>query len=148
GPPAGASHMPLMTRRRLVFGAPLVLAGCAPQQGPGPGFAGKAGVGVSPQYSAIYGAVAGEPFPVEAVDLSQLQPHYLRQEASFETRERPGTVIVDPNDRFLYLVEGNGRAIRYGVGVGRVEAFNFRGEAKIGRKAEWPYWTPTADMIA
>ena len=138
-----------MTRRALVFGAPLALAGCAPQQGtgPGPGYAWNAGAGVSPQYAAIYGADADEPFRVEAVDLTQVQPQYLRQEAPFETRERPGTVIVDPNAKFLYLVEGNGRALRYGVGVGKVEAFNFRGEAKIGRKAEWPYWTPTPDMI-
>jgi lipoprotein-anchoring transpeptidase ErfK/SrfK len=140
--------MMLMTRRALVFGAPLVLAGCAPQQGAGPGLGWNAGVGVSPQYAAVYGPVAGEPFPVEAVDLSQLPPQYLRQEVPFETREQPGTVIVDPNNRFLYLVEGGGRALRYGVGVGKVEAFNFRGEAKIGRKAEWPHWTPTADMIA
>jgi lipoprotein-anchoring transpeptidase ErfK/SrfK len=85
---------------------------------------------------------------VEAVDLTQVQPQYLRQEVAFDTKEPRGTVIVDPNERFLYLVQGNGRALRYGVGVGKVEAFNFRGEAKIGRKAEWPRWTPTPDMIA
>jgi lipoprotein-anchoring transpeptidase ErfK/SrfK len=140
--------MTIVTRRALIFGAPLLLAGCVPQQGVGPGYAWSAGAAISPQYSAIYGATAGEPFPVEAVDLSQVQPQYLRQEVPFETRERPGTVIVDPNAKFLYLVEGDGRALRYGVGVGKAEAFNFRGEAKIGRKAEWPYWTPTADMIA
>ena len=104
--------------------------------------------GIDPRYAALYQAIPGEPFPVEAIDLSQVQPQYLRVEIPYETREAPGTVIVDPNDRFLYLVLGNGRALRYGVGVGRVEAFNFRGEAKIGRKAEWPTWTPTPDMIA
>ncbi|MGA2793038.1 MAG: L,D-transpeptidase [Roseiarcus sp.] len=138
-----------MTRRALVFGAPLILTGCAAQDGAGPGVAWNAGgVGVDLRYASIYGAVADEPFAVEAVDLSQVQPQYLRQEVAYETRERPGTIVVDPNDRFLYLVQENGWALRYGVGVGKVEAFNFRGEAKIGRKAEWPHWTPTPDMIA
>jgi lipoprotein-anchoring transpeptidase ErfK/SrfK len=138
----------LMTRRALVFGAPLLLTACA-QEGAGPGVAWNAGgVGVDLRYASIYGAVADEPFAVEAVDLSQVQPQYLRQEVAYETRERPGTIVVDPNDRFLYLVQENGWALRYGVGVGKVEAFNFRGEAKIGRKAEWPRWTPTPDMIA
>lgn len=139
----------IMTRRALVFGAPLVLAGCAPQDGAGPGAASNVGgAGLAPGYSSIYAAIDAEPFPVEAVDLSQLQPQYLRQEVPYQTRERPGTVVVDPTNRFLYLVQGNGYALRYGVGVGRQEAFNFRGEAKIGRKAEWPRWTPTPDMIA
>jgi len=141
--------MPI-TRRALIFAAPLVLAGCAPQ-GAAPGGAAlnaSGAVMVDPRYAAIYGPVANEPFPVEAVDLSQLQPQFLRQEVAYQTAERPGTVVVDPNSRFLYLVQENGRALRYGVGVGRVEAFNFRGEARIGRKAEWPRWTPTPDMIA
>ena len=77
-----------------------------------------------------------------------MAPQYFRQEVLYRTREKPGTIVVDPNDRFLYLVQGGDRALRYGVGVGRVEAFNFRGEARIGRKAEWPRWTPTPDMIA
>jgi lipoprotein-anchoring transpeptidase ErfK/SrfK len=141
--------MPI-TRRALVFAAPVVLAGCAPQgTAPGGGALNASGaVAPDPRYAAIYGAVTDEPFPIEAVDLSQLQPQFLRQEVAYQTTERPGAVVVDPNSRFLYLVRENGRALRYGVGVGRVEAFNFRGEARIGRKAEWPRWTPTPDMIA
>lgn len=139
-----------ITRRALMLGAPLLLAGCAPQ-GATPGAAALNAGGAAaldPRYAAIYGPVANEPFPVDAVDLSQLQPQFLRQEVAYSTSERPGTVVVDPNSRFLYLVQENGRALRYGVGVGKVEAFNFRGEARIGRKAEWPRWTPTPDMIA
>ena len=140
--------MPI-TRRALVFAAPLILAGCAPQgSAPGGGALNAGGAALDPRYAAIYGPAANEPFPVDAVDLSQSQPRYLRQEVAYQTAEPPGTVVVDPNSRFLYLVQGNGRALRYGVGVGKVEAFNFRGEAKIGRKAEWPRWTPTPDMIA
>jgi lipoprotein-anchoring transpeptidase ErfK/SrfK len=136
-----------MTRRTLLLGAPLLLTACAPQGRGGPGIVNEAG-GRGDSYAAIYGAIDDEPFPVEAVDLSQVQPQFLRQEVAYDAREAPGTIIVDPNQRFLYLVRGQGRALRYGVGVGKVEAFNFRGEAKIGRKAEWPRWTPTSDMIA
>ena len=66
----------------------------------------------------------------------------------YDTAERPGTIVVDPNERYLYLVQDGGKAMRYGVGVGREEGFNFRGEATIARKAEWPKWTPTPEMIA
>ena len=57
-----------------------------------------------------------------------------------------GTLIVDPRKRFLYLIEAPGRARRYGVGVGRA-GLAFRGRAIVGRKAEWPRWTPTKNMI-
>ena len=65
----------------------------------------------------------------------------------FTTPYKPGTVVVKIPERRLYLVQPNGRAIRYAVGVGRAEALNFRGTATIGRKAEWPSWTPTEHMI-
>ncbi|MCR9193861.1 MAG: L,D-transpeptidase [Hyphomonas sp.] len=58
----------------------------------------------------------------------------------------PGTIIVDPRNHFLYLQQRNGRARRYGVGVGRA-GLAFQGTAVIGRKAEWPRWTPTQNMI-
>ena len=62
--------------------------------------------------------------------------------------ERPGSIVINVPERRLYLVEGGGRALRYAVGVGRNEALNFHGSAVIGRKEEWPRWTPTANMIA
>ena len=89
-----------MSRRAFVLGAPLLLAACAPQEGAGPGIARDA-AGVSPAYAAMYGAMPDEPFPVEAVDLSQIQPQFLRQEVAYDTREPPGTIVVDPNERFL-----------------------------------------------
>ena len=61
--------------------------------------------------------------------------------------ERPGTIVVDIDDRFLYLVQGNGTAIRYGVGVGR-QGFSWKGAATVGRKAVWPDWGPTATMVS
>lgn len=65
---------------------------------------------------------------------------------SYETPERPGTVIVDTGERALYHVQGNGEAMRYGVGVGK-EGFEWAGIAKVGRKVEWPSWTPPEEMI-
>lgn len=72
---------------------------------------------------------------------------FKRRMVRFATNEAPGTIIVDTNNKFLYLVEGRNRATRYGIGVGR-EGFGWSGEVKIGRKAEWPTWTPPAEMRA
>ena len=72
----------------------------------------------------------------------------LRRQVAFAGPYRPGTiVVVNIGERHLYFVEPGGMAMRYSVGVGREEALNFRGNAVIGRKAEWPHWTPTAEMI-
>ncbi|MGE7418330.1 L,D-transpeptidase, partial [Methylobacterium tarhaniae] len=66
---------------------------------------------------------------------------------AYSRAEPPGTLVVDPGNKFLYLVRENGRALRYGVGVGRA-GLAWSGTARVGRKAEWPRWTPTPDMIA
>ena len=66
---------------------------------------------------------------------------------AFDTREAPGTVIIDTGNTTLYFVLGQGRAIRYGVGVGR-EGFTWSGTQTISRKAEWPDWHPPTEMIA
>ena len=72
---------------------------------------------------------------------------FMRTAVALDTREAPGTIIVDSQRKYLYFVEGRGRATRYGVGVGR-EGFGWSGDMKIGRKAEWPSWTPPKEMIA
>jgi lipoprotein-anchoring transpeptidase ErfK/SrfK len=82
-------------------------------------------------------ATAGE----EAVEVV-----HRRQPVFYRTTEPPGTIIVDTQNRFLYLVQGNQRAIRYGIGVGR-EGFQWSGLVRITRKAEWPDWTPPEEMI-
>ncbi len=74
-------------------------------------------------------------------------PIYLPQKVSYETSQPAGTIIIDTGARFLYLVEGDGTARRYGVGVGR-EGFQWSGTNKISRKAEWPSWSPPSQMIA
>jgi lipoprotein-anchoring transpeptidase ErfK/SrfK len=84
----------------------------------------------------------------EGADDSAVLPERLRRSVvAFETREAPGTVIVDTGNTALYFVLGQGRAVRYGVGVGR-EGFTWSGVQTISRKAEWPDWHPPAQMIA
>jgi len=77
----------------------------------------------------------------------QLQAKLRRQTVFFRTTEAPGTIVVHTQERFLYLVQGSNRAIRYGIGVGR-EGFQWTGLKHIDRKAEWPDWTPPSEMIA
>ncbi|MFN0264335.1 L,D-transpeptidase [Tepidamorphus sp. 3E244] len=72
---------------------------------------------------------------------------FKRQLVPYYTNERPGTIVIDPSQRFLYLTLENNSAIRYGVGVGR-EGFGWAGNAQVKRKQEWPTWTPPAEMIA
>lgn len=76
----------------------------------------------------------------------QLDPQFLPQIVAFPYDYAVGTVVVDPANRFLYLVEGAGLARRYGVGVGKA-GLAFRGTAEVGRKAKWPSWRPTDNMI-
>jgi lipoprotein-anchoring transpeptidase ErfK/SrfK len=78
---------------------------------------------------------------------AQLAPQLQRQVVDYPTREAPGTVIVDTPHTYLYFVLGNGKAMRYGIGVGR-EGFTWAGVKHVARKAEWPDWYPPAEMIA
>jgi lipoprotein-anchoring transpeptidase ErfK/SrfK len=99
------------------------------------------------QYAALYAPVNGEPFAVPAVRLSDIDPQYLRKRVNIQTDEAPGTIIINAQNRFLYFVEGGGRAIRYGVGVGR-QGFGWSGVATVKNKQEWPDWYPPKEMIA
>ena len=76
----------------------------------------------------------------------QLSGPWEKQVVFFRTTEAPGTVIIVTADRFLYVVQGNSRAIRYGIGVGR-EGFQWSGLQRISRKQEWPDWRPPPEMI-
>jgi lipoprotein-anchoring transpeptidase ErfK/SrfK len=75
-----------------------------------------------------------------------LDPRYAKQMVRYDGSERPGTIVIDTNNKFLYLVQGNGQALRYGVGVGR-EGFVWRGVKQISQKREWPDWTPPKEML-
>ncbi|QFR32971.1 L,D-transpeptidase [Ancylobacter sp. TS-1] len=90
--------------------------------------------------------VPEKPGYVPSADEEQLDPAFRRQPVYFRTNEPPGTIIVHTNERFLYLVLGDNRAMRYGIGVGR-DGFQWAGLQKVTRKAEWPDWTPPPEMI-
>ncbi len=134
GMPAGG-----LSRRAFVFGSAaglgaLALAGCAP-------------AGMSRAQAEIaYGPVPDERFPVPAVNLNKVNPKYLRHTVSYASKEAVGTIIVDPRNHYVYRIEGDGMATRYGVSVGRA-GFLWSGDAYIGRKGEWPVWTPPREMI-
>ena len=99
------------------------------------------------QYAALYARIDGEPFPIPAVKLGDIDPEYLRKPVPFPTNEPPGTIVIDAQNHFLYFVQGGGRAIRYGVGVGR-QGFGWSGVATIHDKQEWPDWYPPKEMLA
>jgi len=93
-----------------------------------------------------FSQVEEQPGYVPTPDEENLDPQYRHQVVFYRTTEEPGTIVVDTPNRFLYLVMGNNRAMRYGIGVGR-DGFQWSGLLKISRKAEWPDWTPPPEMI-
>lgn len=97
-------------------------------------------------YAEIYGPLPDEPFAVPGVRFDVLDPTYLRQVVDYETAERVGTVVVDTQNRLLYLTMSEGKAIRYGIGIGRA-GFEWSGRAVIKFKRSWPTWTPPTEMI-
>ncbi|WP_334393178.1 L,D-transpeptidase family protein [Bradyrhizobium sp. AZCC 2262] len=108
--------------------------------------------GAQPQQPAV--GADGRPVQLAAlppeeqpeVGPAQLPPHLRRQEVTFPTKEPAGTIVVDTANTHLYYILGGGRAIRYGVRVGR-DGFTWNGVQKISRKAEWPDWHPPTEMI-
>ena len=94
----------------------------------------------------MYAALPNERFPIPAMRIDRLDPRYYRQVVDDPTGERPGTIVVDTPSRFLYWVLEGGRAMRYGVGIGR-DGFSWGGKGTIAYKREWPRWTPPAEMI-
>ena len=91
--------------------------------------------------------VGDQPGLVASPEDEELPPEFQKQMVFFRTTEKPGTIVVNTPERFLYVVQENNRAIRYGIGVGR-EGFQWQGVKYINRKAEWPDWTPPPEMIA
>ncbi|GJE11888.1 L,D-transpeptidase [Methylobacterium longum] len=98
-------------------------------------------------YAKAYGPIADDVFPVQAFNYKKMNPAYLRQEIAYRGPYEPGTIIVDPRAHQLTLVEENGRARRYGVGVGK-QGFSWSGSATVNSKQAWPDWYPPKEMIA
>ena len=94
---------------------------------------------------SIYAALPPEERP-EVGPRKELPPQFRRTQIDFQTREPAGTIVIDTANTYLYLVLGNGKAMRYGIGVGR-EGFTWAGAEKVSRMAEWPDWHPPAEMI-
>lgn len=95
-----------------------------------------------PSPYVAYQNYADEPRPADI----QIDPRFEPQMVEYKGRYSPGTVIINTNERFLYYVMSDGQAMRYGVGVGR-PGFEWRGEHRVSRKAEWPAWTPPPEML-
>lgn len=89
---------------------------------------------------------AAEKYPISRADIRKVPPKYRRKVVRFYSDYAPGTIVVDTRQKYLYLVQPAGKAIRYGIGVGR-QGFSWSGSAVIKRKAKWPTWTPPAAMV-
>ena len=100
--------------------------------------------GPATQIAAIRQPVEPSSIADETIEISA---DLRRQVVAYPTREAPGTVVIDTPHTYLYFILGNGQAIRYGIGVGR-EGFTWAGVQTIGKKTEWPDWTPPQEMIA
>ena len=130
-----------LDRRSFLFGSAaslgaLGLAGCATTDSMIPA-----------DMLALYGPAPNEKFPIPAVDLRKVDPKYWRRTVRYDSKEAPGTIIIDPANYYVYRIEGDGNATRYGANVSR-PGFLWNGDAYVGRKAEWPTWTPPKEMIA
>ena len=140
-----------LTRRGFLTGLLLVNAGCAqPRSDYSSEISSHSDVSAGPIYAAAgtpYGPIIDGEYEIDALDLSQRSIELDRQEVAFNKNYPPGTIVINIAERRLYLAQAGGTALRYAIGVGRSEAINFKGTAIIGRKAEWPHWTPTANMI-
>jgi lipoprotein-anchoring transpeptidase ErfK/SrfK len=120
-----------ITRRSLLLGMSALLAGCTTDRA---------------TQKANYAARPEEPYPLPAMPLEKIKPELRRTEVEYASAYGAGTIVVNTPERRLYYVLPDNKAIRYAVSVGR-EGLELHGNAYIGRKAEWPSWTPTANMI-
>jgi len=118
--------------------AALALAGCTSSTGDGTS---------SQIFTSEYGSVTDAGYSIPAVPISKIDKKFHRQIVSYSTKEKPGTIIVDTPNRYLYLVLPGRKAVRYGIGVGKA-GFAWEGEAYIAWKQEWPTWTPPKEMIS
>ncbi|MDE1159413.1 MAG: L,D-transpeptidase [Neorhizobium sp.] len=101
----------------------------------------------NPVNRIIYDVIRDDGHTLPAIPYSRVDANFLRQTVDYQTNEPAGTIIVDTRAHFLYLVQGGGKAVRYGVGLGKA-GFAWHGRGVIARKAKWPRWTPPDDMVA
>ena len=130
----------LVDRRSFLFGSAMSLGALALS-----GCANTGGMSFA-EATKVYGAMPEEKFPIPAADISKLDPKYFRQTVRYDSKEAVGTIIVDPANFYVYRIEEDGAATRYGANVGR-DGFRWSGDAYVGRKSEWATWTPPKEMI-
>ena len=99
-----------------------------------------------PLVTANYGAQRDLGYALPAIPIYKVPAQYRRQVVRYDTSEKPGTIVVDTSKKFLYFILPDGKAVRYGIGVGR-EGFEWKGTARVAMKREWPTWTPPGAMI-
>lgn len=117
----------------MFLSSALALTGCATSGG-------------STFFGPSYGSVTDSGYRLPSIPTEKVPLKFQRQEVNYSTQEKPGTIIVDTGARHLYFVMKNGKAMRYGIGVGK-QGFEWSGTARIGLKRTWPSWTPPKEMI-
>ncbi|GEO99049.1 L,D-transpeptidase [Methylobacterium haplocladii] len=144
---SGAAAAALAERRRWLLNRRAFLGGTAAGLG-ALGLAGCSGTDtlLLAEARQVYGPMPDEKFPIPAADISRMDPKFYRRVVQYETKEAPGTIVVDPGKFHVYRIEGDGAATRYGANVGR-DGFLWHGDAYVGRKSEWATWTPPKEMI-
>lgn len=140
-----------MNRRRFIAGASaasvFALTGCSTVQEKSAKVTPKVEPGLNSFYRSIYGSRPSEKFPIPAVDLKRVPQKFWRRQVDYSSPHPVGTLIVNTRTFFLHLVQENGKAMRYGVGLGR-QGFEWSGRGRIQWKQAWPKWTPPEEMIA
>lgn len=154
-----------LTRRRLLVGLSAMgaaaLAGCSqtsraqpvpaifpPAPPPPPVLPPEPTLVSSPEteYTSMYAAVTDDGYALPGINIDKVDHRYLRQLVDDPTGEKAGTIVVDTGAKYLYLVLPGGKAMRYGVGLGR-QGYSWKGRAIVQWKRKWPTWTPPAAMI-
>ncbi len=138
------------SKRTLIVGSASMLGlaatGCTAIENASERFAEGGAVGPEPNYAVAYGPKRNERFPLPAVDLNRVPRRFWRRQVTYRTKYPVGSVIVNTSRYHLYLVQPGGKAMRYGVGLGR-QGFEWSGEGVIQWKRKWPTWTPPEEMI-
>lgn len=129
---AGKSMQGGFARNLIIVAALAALSGCSTSGAFAP--------------RASYTAVSDAGYRIPAVPTGKIADQFRRQTVSYSSKEKAGTIIVDTGSRHLYYVLGDGKAVRYGIGVGK-EGFEWKGTSRIALKREWPRWTPPKEMI-
>jgi lipoprotein-anchoring transpeptidase ErfK/SrfK len=116
------------------------------ERGPQPQVMLPRGSYAAPDRRPIYANTAPAADPMQERPGALIDPRYERQEVDYDGKEEPGTIVIDTPQHFLYLVEPDGKAMRYGIGVGR-PGFTWSGVHSVTVKKEWPDWTPPNEML-